>query len=68
MPVHVLDHYRNTSEHIMKENNELWALGEGATCRAKRHEEGLKEPEPEEFGTLTRNSCMLEITLFQLRY
>lgn len=26
VPAHVLDHYRNTAEHIMQENRNLWEL------------------------------------------
>lgn len=26
VPAHVLDHYRNTAEHIMQENKNLWEL------------------------------------------
>jgi hypothetical protein len=26
VPMHVLDHYRNTAEHIMQENKNLWEI------------------------------------------
>jgi hypothetical protein len=29
VPSHVLDHYRNTSEHIMEENRNLWDIVKG---------------------------------------
>ena len=36
VPIHVLDHYRNTAEHIMQENKNLWEMVKELRLEARR--------------------------------